>query len=98
MAHAGNAIKKYKIFFEKGTPFKIDKDWWVFSKVSKKLDYSVFMANVEEVGYKRTTRFEKVRPNDLFNVMKEENIDEIKINTLTPDKVLDYLRRDVKWD
>lgn len=91
-------IKKYKIFFEKGTPFKIDKDWWVFSKVSKELDYSVFMANVEEVGYKRTTRFEKVRPNDLFNVMKEENIDEIKINTLTPDKVLDYLRRDVKWD
>ena len=91
-------VKKYKTFFEKGTSFKIDRDWWVFSKVSKELDYSVFMANVEEVGYKRTTRFEKVRPNDLFNTMNKENIEEIKINTATPNKVLDHLRRDVKWD
>ncbi len=91
-------VEKYKVFFEKGTSFKIDKDWWVFSKVSKELDYSVFMANVEEVGYKRTTRFEKVRPNDLFNTTNKENIEEIKINTATPDKVLDHLRRNVKWD
>jgi len=90
--------QKYEIFFKKKSSFKIDADWWVFSKVSKELDYSIFMANVEEIGYKRTTRWEKERPNDLFSTVEKENIKEIFINTEKPEKVLDYLRRDVVWE
>ncbi len=91
-------IEKYKVFFEKGNPFKIVGDWWIFTKVSKEIDYSLFMANVENVGYKRTTRFEKQRPNDLFTSIKRDNIEEITFDTRDPIKVLDYLRKEVKWD
>ena len=90
--------EKYRIFFEKGSSFKINKDWWVFSKVSKEVDYSIFMANVEDVGYKRTTRFEKIRPNDIFNVINKDNIEEVVFNTSQPVKVLDYMRKELKWD
>lgn len=40
--------------------------WWVFSEVAGKLDYNIFMAEADNVGYKRTKRGEKEMPNDLF--------------------------------
>jgi len=30
--------------------------WWVFGEVSRELNYEIFMAEVENVGYKRTKR------------------------------------------
>lgn len=48
---------------------RCDAEWWVFAKVSQELDYDFFMAIAEEVGYKRTKRSERERPNDLINIL-----------------------------
>jgi type I restriction enzyme M protein len=82
---------------------KMDKDttdtfsyvntWWVFGEVSKELDYDIFMAEVENVGYKRTKRGEKTMPNELF---LEENGD-VKIDIDNPQTVLDYIRKESIW-
>jgi len=40
---------------------------WVFAEVSKSLDYPIFMAEAENIGYKRTKRGEKPMPNDLYD-------------------------------
>jgi type I restriction enzyme M protein len=42
--------------------------WWVFGEVAKEFDYNIFMAEAENVGYKRTKRGEKPMPNDLFDL------------------------------
>jgi len=56
---------------------KFDKDtqifgfynaWWVFGEVAKELDYDIFMAEAENVGYKRTKRGENPMPNDLYDI------------------------------
>ena len=36
--------------------------WWVFGEVASKLNYSVFMAEAENIGYKRTKRGERLMP------------------------------------
>ncbi|MCA9497482.1 MAG: restriction endonuclease subunit M, partial [Nanoarchaeota archaeon] len=69
--------------------------WWVFGEVSKETDYDIFMAEVENVGYKRTKRGEKSMPNELFQVNEQG---EIVIDTQNPKTALDYLRKQVKWD
>lgn len=61
---------------ELGELCTIDKDtkdtfgfvntWWVFGEVASKLNYSVFMAEAENVGYKRTKRGERPMPNELY--------------------------------
>jgi len=76
------------------------KDWWIFYEVSKYFDknhpikstYPVF--HVEEIGYKRTKRGERKRPNYLYNSSSEG----IEINTEKPTTVLDAIRGEVKWD
>ena len=40
--------------------------WWVFSEISLESNYEVFMAEVDNVGYKRTNRGENEMPNELF--------------------------------
>ena len=42
--------------------------WWVFGEVAKELDYNIFMAEAENVGYKRTKRGENPMPNDLYDI------------------------------
>jgi len=55
--------------FEKETDvFGFYNAWWVFGEVSKALDYNIFMAEAENVGYKRTKRGENPMPNDLFDL------------------------------
>ncbi|HLW40429.1 MAG TPA: N-6 DNA methylase, partial [Brumimicrobium sp.] len=45
--------------FEKETDvFGFYNAWWVFGEVAKELDYDIFMAEAENVGYKRTKRGE----------------------------------------
>ncbi len=83
---------------------KIDKDttdlfgfvntWWVFSKVASKSDYNVFMAEAENIGYKRTKRGEKPMPNDLFRINKQG---QILVDTGNNESILDYMR-DLHWD
>ncbi len=69
--------------------------WWVFGAVSKELDYPIFMAEVENVGYKRTIRGLKPMPNDLFR--RNEN-GEIMIDDNKKETALDFMRSDVEWD
>lgn len=40
--------------------------WWVFSEVSLKMNYEIFMSSVDNIGYKRTKRGVKTMPNELF--------------------------------
>lgn len=42
--------------------------WWVFGEVAKEMNYDIFMAEAENVGYKRTKRGEYPMPNNLFDV------------------------------
>jgi len=71
-----------------------DSEWWTFKKVSEKLNYKIFMAHAEEIGYKRGVNKEDPRENQLFQTDEEGNI---VINTDNPKTILDYLRRSVKW-
>jgi len=68
--------------------------WWVFGEVAKELNYKIFMAEVENIGYKRTTRSEKITENDLYRI-NDDN--EVLVDDGVKEKVLDFLR-DVKWD
>lgn len=42
--------------------------WWVFGEVAAELDYSIFMAEAANVGYKRTKRGINPMPNDLYDL------------------------------
>ncbi len=82
---------------------KLDKDtqdifgfvntWWVFGEVSSKLNYDIFMAEADNVGYKRTKRGEKAMPNDLFRI----NQNEICIDDGTETTILDFMRN-IVWE
>ena len=48
--------------------------WWVFGEVAQEFDYDIFMAEAENVGYKRSKRGEKSMPNDLFDLEYAPNI------------------------
>lgn len=71
---ANTLIKKYAEELE--SICTIDKDtkdtfgfvntWWVFGEVASELDYAVFMAEADNIGYKRTKRGERPMPNDLY--------------------------------
>ncbi len=73
---AGDLIIKYRAELEELC--SIDKDtvdsfghvntWWVFGEVAKKFNYDIFMAEVDNIGYKRTKRGEKEMPNELFEL------------------------------
>lgn len=68
--------------------------WWVFGEVAKELNYKIFMAEVENVGYKRTKRGEKPMPNELYRVNDDG---EIAVDDGKKETALDHLR-DVLWD
>lgn len=68
--------------------------WWVFEEVAKQLDYSIFMSEVDRIGYKRTKRGEKKQANDLYRVDEYGNVivEDDKEKT-----VLDYIRK-LDWE
>lgn len=68
--------------------------WWVFGEVAKELNYSIFMAEVDYVGYKRTKRGEKSMPNDLYRL---DASGDILVDDGIKETALDFLRS-VKWD
>lgn len=76
--------------FEKETNvFGFYNAWWVFGEVAKEMDYDIFMAEAENVGYKRTKRGENPMPNDLFDLEYAPN----KINTK---EVIESYEKDIK--
>jgi type I restriction enzyme M protein len=68
--------------------------WWAFGEVAKELKYNIFMAEVENVGYKRTKRGEKPMPNELFRVNTKG---EVMVDDGVKETALDHLR-EVLWD
>ncbi|MCI6642452.1 MAG: N-6 DNA methylase [Campylobacter hominis] len=68
--------------------------WWVFGEVAKEISYDIFMAEAEEVGYKRTKRGERLRPNDLF---RTDNKGNILIDDGVQETILDYMRN-IDWE
>ncbi len=95
-------VKKYKD--EVGELCKYDNEtkntfgfvntWWVFGEIAKELNYKIFMAEVENVGYKRTKRGEKPMPNELYRVNEKG---EVLVDDGIKKTALDYLR-EIKWD
>lgn len=67
--------------------------WWVFEEVSKELDYDIFNAEVENIGYKRTKRGLKPQPNDLYRVDSDGMV---IVDDGKKEALLDYLR-DINW-
>ena len=68
--------------------------WWVFGEVVSESDYNIFMAEAENIGYKRSKRGEKLMQNDLYrtNTSNQILVDD-GINTA----ILDYMR-ELQWD
>lgn len=67
--------------------------WWVFEKVAKELDYSIFNAEVDNIGYKRTKRGLKLQPNDLY---REDKNGLIIVDDGKKESLLDYIR-EINW-
>ena len=96
-------IKKYQD--EIKDILAIDKDlieifgrvnvWWVFGEVAKEIEYPIFMAEADNIGYKRTKRSENITPNDLYHTDTYGNI---VIDIESPKTVLDYMRREKIWE
>ena len=74
--------------------FGFVNSWWVFGEVAKELNYKIFMAEVENVGYKRTKRGEKPMPNELYRVDKNG---EVLVDDGVMKTALDYMR-DIEWE
>ncbi len=97
-----NLITKYRSEIESLCSFDKDtKDsfgyvntWWVFGEVASKIDYSVFMAEADNIGYKRSKRGEKNMPNDLFS--QDEN-GKVILDSDSKVTILDYIR-ELDWD
>lgn len=68
--------------------------WWVFGEVAKEFNYKIFMAEVENIGYKRTKRGEKLKPNELYRVNDKG---EVLVDDGVKETALDFLR-EIKWD
>lgn len=68
--------------------------WWVFDETAKEINYKIFMAEVENIGYKRTKRGEKLIQNELYQV--NDNGD-ILVDNGVKVTALDYLR-EIVWD
>lgn len=82
----------------------------VFGRVASALNYSFRTYCVDAVGYKLSKRNERITPNQLclfiseesnrpiLNLHKADEVVEVRVDTQTPQTVLDLIRRDVSWD
>jgi len=92
--------------FDKDTKetFGYVNTWWVFGEVAKEINYKIFMAEVENIGYKRTKKGEKPMPNELYRtgIVKYDDGTEREDILLSDEDgiyeaVLDYMRK-IQWD
>ena len=83
--------------FDKDTKdeFGFVNTWWVFGEVAKELDYNIFMAETDLIGYKRTLRTEKITENELYRT--NEN-GKVIIDDGKEDTIVDYMRKNIKWE
>lgn len=72
-----------------------NSDWWIFKRVSSHLDYSIFMAHANEIGYKRSKKQgELERPNELFSVDSSG----VVIRVDKPESILDQFLSSNPWN
>ncbi len=76
---------------------EVDEDWWVFRNVSEELNYKIYEAVVESIGYKRTKRSERKRENELFQMIMEDKKRHFIIDIENPKNILDEMRGKIKW-
>jgi len=51
----------------KQTPYAYVNSWWAYNEVAKNMNFSIFLAEAQEIGYKRGKKNrEQPRPNNLF--------------------------------
>lgn len=68
--------------------------WWVFGEVVSESDYNIFMAEAENIGYKRSKRGEKLMQNDLY---RTNTSNQILVDDGINMAILDYMR-ELQWD
>jgi len=67
--------------------------WWVFGEVIESFSDSILLAEVDNIGYKRSKRGEKEMPNELYRIENDSLIVDDGVSTT----VLDEMRK-LKWD
>ncbi len=67
--------------------------WWVFDEVLKAFPYDILMAEVDNIGYKRSKRGEKEMKNELYR----DNDGGVIIDDGVSETVLDEMRK-ISWD
>jgi type I restriction enzyme M protein len=95
-------IKKYRTEIEDVCEYDRDttdifgfvNTWWVFSVVAPQLDYDIFMAEADNIGYKRSKRGEKAMPNELF---RADGDGIVQVDDGAEDTILDLIRK-VEWN
>ncbi len=82
-----NELSKY----DKDTTelFGFYNTWWVFKETAKELNYKIFMAEADNVGYKRTKRGELEMPNDLYDI-------EYAPNTINKNEIINKYQEKIK--
>lgn len=68
--------------------------WWVLGNTISSFDEDIFMAEAENVGYKRTKVSYEIRENDLYS---SDNNDNIIIDTNKPKTILDHIKKEKIW-
>lgn len=72
--------------------------WWVFSEIAVDYNYNVFMAEAENIGYKRYKKnkvvTEKPMPNELYRLLEDGKV---AIDNGEESTILDYMRN-LEWD
>lgn len=93
-------VEKYKKLLKE----KKLEEWWVFTETSNYIckndpvNSNYFIFHVLYVGFKRTKRGERPKPNQLYQIEKVNDKEKIIINTSNPKKVLDIIRKETKWN
>ena len=72
-----------------------ENEWWVFGEVAEEFDYNIFMAEAQNVGYKRTKRGEKPMPNDLFDLEYAPNKLNLKEIKNYYDELIDNITKNI---
>lgn len=68
---------------------KTNPDWWIFDEVSRHFNYKILVAQVKDIGYRRTENREFRKPNQLFQIDHDGSI---VIDVKNPKTVLDWLK------
>jgi type I restriction enzyme M protein len=88
--------------------FRLLRRGEVLRRVARKLDYDYAVYAVDKVGYKLSRRPERSPANELCafvdddgrevrNLRKADGRIRVRIDTANPTRVLDFIRRDVRW-